>query len=240
MERYNTLPVVRCPWGCSETYRHCNTVPYDTYCKFIMNEDIHLMKKYLGCANGFRSDVMTKPCNILENPDPEWECSPSVEFTRLNSTDTFPSPVVLCCRYHSSSNPYRYVHTPTNPTGSISFESDNTLSQLIAIPRCIKSFEKKLNNCTYQINAVMGSYAGIDSIYLTDKMRDGGGKKCIISTQRDQVAFQACDDYRIFILSLPSHKRSNVFHSQVAQFLGGAYLSKHSVDEEEPPYERWE
>jgi hypothetical protein len=76
---------------------------------------------------------MSKKVTILDNPS--WHCMPSMPLVEDQG------PRLCCCRYHSSKERFQYMHPPTSPFGSASFDGDNTLAQvLVVVPRTVRQF----------------------------------------------------------------------------------------------------
>jgi hypothetical protein len=94
-EELASIPIVRCPWGCSEFLHKTNDVAFDYFIQKVLGESIDtysspIENKY---TNGFRLDLTKKNVYILKNPS--WVCSPCLAFTVKRG------PRLLCCRYHS-------------------------------------------------------------------------------------------------------------------------------------------
>jgi hypothetical protein len=75
-------------------------------------------------------------------------------------------PFVLTCRYHSQDDHFDYYHMPSNPTGSVSFDSDNSVAEIVAVPRTMRSFQPNKYCHSYQLNKVLGNYSGMSSLFL--------------------------------------------------------------------------
>lgn len=83
-EQYQTIPFVRCPWGCSEYYPKCNNIPFDVFISFHLECSLKLYstQKQCSCTRGFRKDTMYKVATILNNP--QWPCVICVEMVQSN------------------------------------------------------------------------------------------------------------------------------------------------------------
>ena len=132
-EKHQALPIVRCPWGCSEYYRSTNTVAFDVFIAWYLggSTELYSSESERRCSTGFRKDIISNPVHILNNPDPSWRCL--VTFKLMDTKEMR----VCTCRYHSSKDFLEYIHAPANPTGVISFGGDNNLAQVVVIPRTI-------------------------------------------------------------------------------------------------------
>ena len=176
-EKYIALPVVRCPWGCCESLNRVNLIPYDTVVSHFITKSIpSYTKKSPGKEKyyGFRNDLMDSKSTILL----KWPCNVSVVVEDRK-------PFVLCCRFHSSSHTVKYLHAPRNPTGSISFQGDNTLAEIVAVPRTIGTFRKNKYNNSYGMMKLMGNFSGIDCIDVSTQNEYLNKKGNILTNRRD-------------------------------------------------------
>ena len=90
--------------------------------------------------------MLDKDCFVLENR--HWICQLGIGFNAENE------PIAFACRNHSSNDHYDYMHLPTNPTGSLSYEGDNALAEVRAVPRTVRSFVPKRKTSSCQVNKV--------------------------------------------------------------------------------------
>jgi hypothetical protein len=136
-EKYQSVPLVRCPWGCSEYYNSINSIAFDTLVGWHLggNVPFYSSESERRCSIGFRKDVLCKSSYILNNP--AWSCSVTLAFVTEKGIR------VCTCRHHTSKDWLEYIHLPTNPTGAISFEGDNNLAQVVVVPRTVRSFQAK-------------------------------------------------------------------------------------------------
>lgn len=100
---YNSFPVVRCPWGCSEYFTPGNYTPLDTFMQYYLVEPIstYSSEARIRCAIGFRRDLMDRLVPILGNK--QFLCMPTVAFIRDEG------PQILTCRCHSHLNKSMWV-----------------------------------------------------------------------------------------------------------------------------------
>jgi hypothetical protein len=219
-----TIPTVRCPWGCGEFLGRTNHLALDVFWKRYLDVVIPYSKaSELACNRGFREDLLSKEACILGNK--KWKCMPSVAF--INGY----GPRILICRYHSSRDRFDYIHPTGNPTGSLSFEGDNALAQVMAVPRTVRSFQPKAYSHSYQLNRVMGNYSGMDSLNLTTQSMYEN-RQSLVSFRRDQLAVLGRPDYRAFICT--RHKADKFVTKQMTRnFL-------ETADQLVPPREREE
>jgi predicted GIY-YIG superfamily endonuclease len=206
MEEFQSIPLVRCPWGCSEFFGCVNEkrIALDVFWQWYLDRSLvmYSAKKDTYCTEGFRKDIVSKPAFILDNPN--WKCKIHYFFPGGSA------PGILICRYHAPNHILRYIHPPTNPTGSMSFDGDNTTAEVVVVPRTVKAFQANKFTHSYQINKVMGTYSGLDSLNLTDVL-DYNKEKALMSTQRDMIAYRGRADYRNFIQNI---RRKNHFVSK--------------------------
>ena len=133
-----TVPLVRCPWGCSEFYPRCNDeIPLDAVWTKFVDTTVCNYSKNVNCWNGFRDDLLQDPPNILENP--KWPCCLSLVIYNY-------IPSFLSCRYHNLNDHFGYIHVPTNVTGLISLEGDNTVAPITIVPRTVRAFKNNPNS----------------------------------------------------------------------------------------------
>ena len=198
-EKHQALPVVRCPWGCSEYYNSINTVAFDVFIGWYLggSTEFYSSENERRCSTGFRKNVVSSCVHILNNPDSNWRCQ--VTFCLMDTEEMR----VCTCRYHSSKDILEYIHAPANPTGAISFEGDNDLAQVVAIPRTIRSFQARSFSHSYNLNRAMGTYSGIDTVDLCDDLNFGEPERSHLSFTRDMIAMNQRTEYRSFISNLP-------------------------------------
>lgn len=203
-EKYNSIPIVRCPWGCSEFLSKVNFLPFDVFVETMLDESISKYTKNAGAKGsiGYRKDLMSKRVEILHNPS--WKCSLCIYV------DTDSSPKLLCCRYHNERSQGQYVHPPTSPCGSLTFKGDNSFSQVVANPRTIKSFKLGKHTSSYHLNKVMGNYSGIDTINVTDHLSSAQNPRTEESLTKDLLAIRCRADYRQFTVRMAKLKRSGL------------------------------
>ena len=156
-----TVPVVRCPWGCSEFVgkaKEC--IPLDCVVQFFVERklscysDSNMLKKVDGM--GFRKDWFCSPPVVCGR-----RCCPSMIVRKRRA------PMFLCCRYHNMRHTLSYVHVPRNPTGSMAFVADNAKAPIVAVPRTIGTFKKGKSNNSYGVRRICGNFRGIDSMNLS-------------------------------------------------------------------------
>ena len=107
-------------------------------------------------------------------------------------------PSFLSCRYHNLNDHFGYIHVPTNVTGLISLEGDNTVAPITIVPRTVRAFKNKSHSNSYQINKIMGNFQGMDSMMLMTNY-DSSKKRSDMSYLRDKLAIQYRIEYRNFI-----------------------------------------
>jgi hypothetical protein len=202
-EEHQAVPLVRCPWGCSEYYGNVNTVAFDVFINWYLkgSVDLYSSESERRCCIGFRENVISRPVHILNNPDLSWQCLITLTFVDGKGFR------VCTCRYHSPKDTLEYIHPPTNPTGTIAFPGDNELAQVVVVPRTIRSFQAKTYSNSYQLNRAMGSYSGIDTVDLISDLHYGEQERSHLSFLRDMIAMNQRSDYRLFISRLPEKDR---------------------------------
>ena len=80
-EELASIPIVRCPWGCSEFLYKTNDVAFNYFIQKILGESIDTYSSPIEnkCTKGFGRDSTKKKVYILKNPS--WVCSPCLAFT---------------------------------------------------------------------------------------------------------------------------------------------------------------
>lgn len=214
-ENHQSLPRVRCPWGCSEFYGNVNTIAFDVFIDWYLkgSTEFYSSESERRCSIGFRKNVLSSPVHILNNPNPAWRCLITLQFIDGKEIR------VCTCRHHSSKDILDYVHPPTNPTGAITFQGDNDLAQVVVIPRTVRPFQAKSYSHSYQLNRAMGTYTGIDTVDLCDQLDFGEHERSHLSFVRDMIAVNQRVDYRSFMSNLPK-KDHQVTRQHANSFIG--------------------
>ena len=160
-----TLPIVKCPAGCSEWKHKAESLPFDIVWEELLDTDLNLYssEKYRSVGNIFREDYLI-PTPILHNK--KWMCKASYAGTEQGL------PVVLCCRYHNKNTKGKLIHPPRNPVGSIASEQTCQFSPVIPIPRTIAKAKKSKFSCSFHMAAMQGCYYGLDTMYLSTERKN--------------------------------------------------------------------
>ena len=167
------LPVVKCPWGESEFFHKCGSVPFDAMvCKMlgphnvpIISKDIH---KKLQLLQGARDDYSSLDAGdhvewYLENDqDPDWCCAGSCAFVEGKGL------VLLTCRDHDGGTKDRYLHPPKSPMGILPNIRGDNLAPVTTVPRTIKPVRCGAFCHTYQMHEMRGEFNGIDTLRVAD------------------------------------------------------------------------
>jgi hypothetical protein len=185
VDKYLAIPHVRCPWGCSEFYNHAKTIALDVvFASFLEDRDKDLLmssQTQMDRMVGARPDFISSRHNILENPN--WWCSPCIAY------ENGKGPVVLTCRNHGNGSKLRYIHVPTNPTGTVMSDATDQLATVVARPRTINTMKAHEYSITYHMGYVFGTFEGIDSLTLSDHGRYDINSR--LSDKRDALAMTA-------------------------------------------------
>ena len=109
------MPVVRCPWGCSEYYHKSGLLAFDSVVRKIFGSAVRPMfggekrsRREMSAMEGLNRDYYDSrgtPC-LLGNK--KWRVVPSVAFV-----DGMPH--VLSCRSHGHGSTGKCFHPPRNP-----------------------------------------------------------------------------------------------------------------------------
>ena len=156
--------LVRCPWGCTEFLHKADSIPLDV-----------VLRRYLGVnlvvtckaddhliVRGAREDYMVAGDEALLLCNPEWKIRPSLAFVNQCG------PCVLVCRNHKGGCKLDYVHVPRHPKGILPDTSSDQIAHAVVTPRTIRPMRASQFSNSYQMHEMRGSYAGIDTMSVTD------------------------------------------------------------------------
>ena len=161
------LPLVRCPWGCSEYFHRCGSLSLDLIARKIFGPSVTSMfggEKYVrdgsvkmeGLAIDY-SDSEHSPY-LLGNKD--WKVVPSVAF--INGM-----PQVLTCRNHLSGSRGKCFYPPRNPNGIMPSQMADQIAPAVVRPRTLKQFKAHAFSDNFQMSEMQGQFSGVDTFHLT-------------------------------------------------------------------------
>jgi hypothetical protein len=99
----------------------------------------------------------------------------------------------------------------------VSLDGDGGLSQVVATPRTNQKIRANKFSNSYQVNQVMGSYSGLDSMNLLSVFTVTKPRS-VVSIGRDLLAMRGCPDYYNFVTTL-SKKDEFITKSTVSDLL---------------------
>ena len=158
------LPVIKCPWGCSEFMHKVGYLPMDI-----------VFQKYLPrcCLKLYSSPklsalvVSAQEDYIREDGDydrfllnPEWQVIPSISFVEGKG------PCVLTCNAHNGGTKKLFVH-PCRWKHTLPARKADQLSQVVVQPRILKPVKASKYTNTYTMFRQMGNFNGIDTCSAT-------------------------------------------------------------------------
>ena len=160
-----TLPVVKCPAGCSEWKHRSNSLPMDIVFEFILDKELplHSSKDKRHCKRWFRDDYLQREILFL---NPNWICQPTIAFCKETG-----APTVLCCRDHSSTKKTAMLHPCRHPGATISTEKASQFTPVVSCPRTIRKACFSKCSASFHVAKMEGSYNGLDTMSL---MAGGG------------------------------------------------------------------
>jgi len=166
---HHLLPLVRCPWGCSEYFHKCNTLSIDLVVRKIFGSAVTPVfggEKYardgiskMEGLNRDYVDVCHAPC-LLGNK--AWRVLPSIAFI-----DGIPR--VLSCRNHGNGSKGKCFYPPRNPNGVLSSKVEDQVAPAVVRPRTVRQFKPHTYSDTFQMSEMQGQFAGVDTFHLTTK-----------------------------------------------------------------------
>jgi hypothetical protein len=81
-ERHQIVPLVCCPWGCSEYFVSVNSVAFNGFIDWYLEGSVECYspEKECHCCKGFRKNAVSSPVHILNNHDSTWQCLLTLNF----------------------------------------------------------------------------------------------------------------------------------------------------------------
>ena len=149
----NLLPLVKCPWGCTEYFHMTGQLSIETiFARFVAEDETDKFMSYkerlhaIAVTAGCRNDYLCvhsafEMSYLLENPI--WKIGPSICFKNG-------IPVFLTCRAHNGGSKKYYLHPPKNPFGSLPSNVSDQISPAVVVPRTIKA--TKENKYSHSFN----------------------------------------------------------------------------------------
>lgn len=235
-----TIPVVKCPAGCSEwKHKAVNSLPLDIVFEHYLDAQLTLYSdsSLRQCTNFFRDDYLIET-NILHNP--QWVTKASIIMTKEGA------PAVLCCRHHSQRNKLMMIHPCRHPTGTIATDKSNQYCPATLVPRTLKTAKAKQYSASLGICAMEGTYYGLDTMYLNTNGVNCGLDTTRLSCQHEALAARCRKDIKAHIDQLRSkHGISKAAHNRLTddglfyyphwnaqkaeQLLGGSFMQMDDV-----------
>ena len=136
-DKHLTYPEVLCPWGCTEFLHQTNELPFEHFLYVRANGAFGIYSppaKDWSWPCTIRPDY-PKSCCILENP--EFVCQACVIVPEDSA------PMILCCNDHNMHCKSKYIHPPTNPTGSLHTHNSIQFSPVVFKSRLLRTVKKK-------------------------------------------------------------------------------------------------
>lgn len=185
IDRYICVPLVKCPWGCSEYYNLANNIALDIVFNSYLKdrEKVRMISpsNLTRRLTGARSDFVKSAHPILYNP--KWICCPSIAYIAGRG------PVVLTCQEHHNGTTLKYIHVPSNPTGTLVSTASDQYAQVVVKSKTIAAVKPKRYSDAYQMNRLDGGFDGVDTLTLTDEGKFNINTR--LSDKRDSLAL-AC------------------------------------------------
>ena len=158
------MPVVLCPYGCSEHIFHSGIMTLDcVWQRFLSRCIIDLISdptnmKY---ASTVRDDFIREKNDYdvwLYNP--KWKVRPSIIFTE-------DGPMVMTCRNHNGGTDKLFIHIPRQPKHILPSFHPDQLAHVSIKPRTISPMKAKQYSSSFQMHEQRGTFNGIDTCSIT-------------------------------------------------------------------------
>ncbi len=166
------LPLIKCPWGCTEYFHICGKIPIQTILWRYISE--HGMSNLMSPTKvnqaktvtiGSRNDyLLLNDKNELDYflYNPSWRIAPSIYFDDM-------CPVFLTCRNHNKGCKKWYLHPPKNPFGTLPAKSTDQISPAVVVPRTIRMTKAHKYSHAYNMEEMRCHFNGVDTLSVTDK-----------------------------------------------------------------------
>ena len=160
------MPIVKCPWGCSEFMHKVGYLPIDIVyqryiqkcsIKMITKSDLNLNENIISAREDYIYGDDTTNL-ILFNP--ESKNLPSIAFVNGRG------PLVLTCAEHDNGTKERYIHT-CSWQHNLSSKYPDQLCQAVVNPRLLKPVKASKYSNSFQLFHQTGSFNGIDTCTAT-------------------------------------------------------------------------
>ena len=151
----NFLPLVLCPFGCSEFSSKVGKISLDiVFQRYLIKCHIKLMNKYEGLkyVQWTRDDYIRNyweyDCWLLNE---NWCVRPSIAFIQGASD-------VLSCRDHDKGSTLMMIHPPCQPRGNLGSKYSDQLCHCVLRSRTIKPLQKRGYSTGYQMHEQRGTF----------------------------------------------------------------------------------
>jgi len=186
------LPLVRCPWGCSEYFHKCGLLSFDLVVRKIFGPSVKPVfgsEKYVRDGESMMEGTIPDYADVRGIPrllgNEAWKVSPSVAFI-----DGIPR--VLSCRNHGDGSGGKCFYPPRNPHGVLPSCMADQIAPAVVRPRNVKQFKPHAYSDTYQMSEMQGQFAGVDTFHLTTT-RDFGSES-VLQRQNEALAMKGRKD----------------------------------------------
>ena len=186
------LPLVRCPWGCSEYFHKCGLLSFDLVVRKIFGPSVKPVfssEKYVRGGESKLEGMVPDYADVRGFPrllgNGAWKVSPSVAFVGG-------IPRVLSCREHGDGSSGKCFYPPRNPHGVLPSCMGDQIAPAVVRPRNMKQFKPHAYSDTYQMSEMQGQFAGVDTFHLTTTRDFGSGS--VLLRQNEELAMNGRKD----------------------------------------------
>lgn len=206
--RSHIMPLVRCPWGCTEFLHRTGRGLFDEVTAAASGSvtfacvSAKAAQRVDRLQGGIVPSYLDMNSNwehlLLGNPD--WKVMPSLLWTSGSA------PVVLTCRDHHCGNTGkrvprgRYIHPPTDPLYCLPAKIPDQVAPVTVRPRCLHTTKAHEYSDTYEMSKMKGSFSGVDTFDIGT--RRNLGHRCELLREREILSAAGRQSQLNFITSL--------------------------------------
>ena len=163
LDHFLEVPLVRCPWGCSEYYHHAKELSFEAFLTVVSNG--HFDSFYSGKTKEKQRRWVdcirpNYPCAAYILDCDEFCSKPTLVHSKTHGI------AILSCQRDDTKSTERYVFVPSSPTGSLYTSNSNQFAQAEITCRTMRATKYNTYSDTYQTAMLTGGFRGLDSCYL--------------------------------------------------------------------------
>jgi hypothetical protein len=213
----NLLPLIKCPWGCTEFFHVCGELPIqDIFWRYLNQNAMEKMlspierKHATAVTIGSRNDYISMDEKFSTEfflYNPQWRVAPSIYFKNN-------MPVFLTCRNHNKGCRKFYLHPPQNPFGVLPARSSDQVSPAVVVPRTIRVTKAHKYSHTFNMEEMRCQFNGVDTMSVTDKPVFNNDS--ILSQLYESIAIKGRSDIKAYVSTMTkanTHLADNISES---------------------------